>query len=755
MFYENKYLYDLGFHLHWLRPNSKSPLEAKWSSLEKKTFKELKETYRKGYNVGTLLGRPLTDGTYLAVIDCDMKSTDPAHRKEMLEKLGELLPDFEDAPIVKSGRGNGSMHVYVRTKKELSPYRYSQSSEKVTVFMPSVEASRKDRELLSEKEIRDGFRMRAAWEISIMGKGQQVVLPPSIHPDSGKAYKWQNDIESLEDIPLAEFERVESERTFKTLEDFEVEEVDLLSCKLSDEMVDLILSGAGGEDRSADLMRACLSMINANFTDNQILTVLTDRENYLGSAGYDHAQTNSRKRAAKWVYKYTLAKARLMNSAENDFEKLNSIDDLKDVRLEEEDKASQEERIRSLTWWGYRLERTEGKNGIPGKIKGTLKNLLLIFANDLDPETFKRDLFAIKDFYGADTPWGGVKGKEITDYDILLLKQWLGSEWKYEPTNVIIEEAVSLACGKNEYHPVRDFIDNLEWDGVSRLDFWLKKYLGAVGPRKYLQAVGVKTLTAMIKRIYEPGCKFDHVLILEGEQGIGKSTVVNTLAAPWFSDQDLTVGDKDTVLAIQANWIMELGELSSMGKADTDLMKAFVARRVDRIRAPYGKKTQDYPRQCIFIGTTNNDEYLKDKTGNRRYWPVKVKEIAFDELEADRDQLLAEAKFCYELGEPLYLEDPDVAELAKIEQGIREERDELENILMKVLDHNEEKAAEGFNLSDLAEWDGEGFTNIGLISIKTKYDQMRLGACLRSLGYERRQERRGDNRLKKWYKKEA
>jgi predicted P-loop ATPase len=757
MLTDNRTLYELGFHLHWLKPNSKMPVENNWSAKEKKSLKELKTKYREGYNIGTLLGRPLTDGTFLAVIDCDIKAKDPKHRKEMLEKLGELLPSFEEAPIVKSGRGNGSMHVYVRTEKATTPARYSQSTEKVKVYMPSAKPSRFEEETLTEKEIDDGTRLRAAWEISIMGLGQQVVLPPSIHPDSGKNYKWQNSLEVLADIPIVKFNvKDESAKKKIVLEDFKAESVDLVLSDLKGDIVDLIISGKDCEDRSADLMRACLCMVNAGFTDNQILSVLTDKENYLSSAGYEHAQTDSRARAAKWVYKYTLVKAREMTSIEHDFDKVASIEDLDEVVLTEEEYKKQREELFALTHWSYRLERNPRKNGEEGKIKNTLKNLMLILKNECTEGTLKRDQFAQRDFYAEHTPWGGSQGKEITDYDILLMKKWVADNWAYEPSNVCIEEAVALLCGQAGFHPVRDFLDGLEWDGVERLDNWLLNYMGAQGPKKYIREVGRKTLVAMVKRIYEPGCKFDQVLILEGAQGIGKSSAVKILASPWFSDTDLNIGDKDTILAIQSNWVMELGELATMNRAEVDHLKGFVARNVDRIRAPYGKKMQDYPRQSIFIGTTNNDEYLKDKTGNRRYWPVKVSNCDFESLAEDRDQLLAEAKACYELGEPLWLDDESVRKLALIEQGAREERDELENVLIKVLAHNEEKTEDGFTLTELTEWDGEGGLNsIGALSVKTRLDQMRLTSCLKGLGYHRKQVREGNHRFKKWFKKEV
>jgi len=288
----------------------------------------------------------------------------------------------------------------------------------------------------------------------------------------------------------------------------------------------------------------------------------------------------------------------------------------------------------------------------------------------------------------------------------------------------------------------------LKWDGMPRLDNWLKTYLNAEGPENYVSAIGRKTLCAMIARVFEPGKKFDQVLILEGNQGVGKSTAVRILASdPWFTDATLNVTNKDSVLTMGAVWIVELGELSGMKKADVDHLKEFISRTEDRIRLPYGKKIESFPRQCIFIGTTNNDDYLKDTTGNRRFWPVRVGACDMEALRRDRDQLLAEATFAYEMGEPLYLEDEEMRALATLEQEDRVAydpmTDKLSDFFLREQKENPDTWKE-FRLVDLF----EPFGPLATFS-QNMYEQKRAAVALKKLGFNKHQVMK--NKVRSWY----
>jgi len=743
MLKEGKRLHGLGFAIHWLKANSKMPVESGWTTGERKEWGYLKDHYRYGLNMGVRLGKPtrFPDGTHLAVIDCDVKSE--KYRSEMEEKLAEL--GITHAPQVSSGRGNGSRHLYVRTAKPVEPYRYSQSGKKVRVSMPSSAPSRQEKETLSEADLKQGIRLRYAWEISVMGTGQQVVLPPSIHPDTGNTYEWVKPLDAWEEIPLVKLSGAteKRDRPWEEFEDkasiFTPVPIDYLSLRIPDEMVDLILSGVGCQDRSASLYKITIALLKHRYSDDEILSILTDRETYLGETAFDHGHTQSRARAAQWVKKYTLARAKRETAASLAFKENVVEERLDDVAAEKQARALLPQD------WKDKLERSSEQMG--GKPKPTFENIRLILQGVSGVDVFKYDDFTFTIYCGHDTPWGGKAKKELAEIDLVLIKSWLAKDYRMEPSINLILEVVQKIAHQNRYHPIRDYLKRLSWDGTERLDNWLTDYMGAKGPKEYVQAIGRKTLVAMVARVMRPGCKFDHILILEGKQGCGKSTAVRTLAEPWFSDAYINVGDKDAVLAMRLAWVMEIGELSSMNRADLDMMKQFTSQAVDRIRVPYGRVAESFPRQSIFIGTTNSSEYLKDTTGNRRFWPVQVKQCRFDELARDRDQLLAEALAAYSLGEPLFLEQRSVEEIASIEQNKRLFVDEWVSILDEFLQKPNENFPKEFTIGDLFGGNGP-FPN----SRCERKDQMRAGDCLRLLNYTKRKMRVGNIYKNVWVK---
>lgn len=735
-----KALYDLGLAIHWLYPKSKEPIGKKWSQGDRKSWPDLRESYKRGMNVGVRLGSPSKIGEqFLAVIDCDVKSSLPNHQVEMLEKFESLIPPsvFAHAPIVNSGRGNGSRHVYVLTDQPVRAQRLAQSSEKVKVLMPSAKSpSRFELETLSEEDLKKGYRLRPAWEISLMGEGQQVVLPPSIHPDTGAEYEWGREISSK--IPLFKIDQKKRDELETVHQDFEALEVDLVGSRLSSKVVDQIISGDGVEDRSAALLGVSNAMIKAGFSDNEILSVLTEPEYYLGEVGYAHAQTESRARAARWVRKYTLEKSKKETSAAEIFNDEVEIEDAEPLSKEEAD--AQEAALAPELEWFDQIERGSPESG--GRPKNTLKNVILILQGEGGSDIFKRDEFANAELYGRLAPWGSLPGAEFTDLDTIRIKDWLSKKWRFEPSNDRINEAVSRIADLNRFHPVRDYLDGLTWDGVPRLDTWLKRLLGAIAPEPYLSAVSRKVLVAMVKRVYEPGAKYDQVLILEGSQGRGKSRTLRALAGDaWFTDATINVGDKDAILTMRSIWLVEMGELSTMRRADAELLKEFISRTTDRIRVPYGKRTENFPRQCIFIGTTNQKEYLKDTTGNRRYWPVEVGACDVEAVSAERDQLFAEAKFAYELGEPLWLEDEAMSEGATREQEARAVHDAWEDLIADWIAKGSSEDDEGemsprvdrsrFRTEDLFDEGGGPLGNWKLDPPNLK----RVGDILRKMGF--------------------
>ena len=239
-------------------------------------------------------------------------------------------------------------------------------------------------------------------------------------------------------------------------------------------------------------------------------------------------------------------------------------------------------------------------------------------------------------------------------------------------TNPKVDSALSL-CGKNHaFNEVKDYLTGLSWDGVPRLDTLLIDYLGAADT-PYTRTVTRKAFTAAVARIMTPGCKYDTMPILTGPQGIGKSTLFSKMGRSWYSDGMKTFDGKEACEFIQGLWIAEIGELEAFNKSEVDRIKQFLSQRIDRFRAAYGKRVQDCPRCCVFFGTSNKAEYLRDKTGNRRFWPIDVgvqdtTKNVFTDLDDSVDQLWAEAAMRWRLGEPLYLP-------AGLEKAAREEQE--------------------------------------------------------------------------------
>jgi predicted P-loop ATPase len=244
----------------------------------------------------------------------------------------------------------------------------------------------------------------------------------------------------------------------------------------------------------------------------------------------------------------------------------------------------------------------------------------------------------------------------------------------FEVKSNIIQDAAVVAAMRNAYHPVVQYLDKLHWDGVSRLDTWLIDYGGAEDTI-LTRLIAAKVLVAAVARVQSPGCKFDYVLILEGPQGLGKSMLINALAGDdWFADMPIDPHSKDTISAIQGKWLVELAEMEVTRRSETQALKAFITRRSDRCRPSYGRNTIDFPRQGVFIGTINPEigtGYLKDTTGNRRFWPVALTRVSSGPLMKVRDQIWAEAVHRYKNGETLYIDDKVNAQAIADEQSKR------------------------------------------------------------------------------------
>ncbi len=231
--------------------------------------------------------------------------------------------------------------------------------------------------------------------------------------------------------------------------------------------------------------------------------------------------------------------------------------------------------------------------------------------------------------------------------------------------------AANSVAREHPFHPVRDYLDSLTWDHQPRVGTWLSTYVGAER-NKYVNAVGEAWLISAVARVRQPGCQADYTLLLQGRQGILKSSAIRALVGDeFFGDDSGDTSAKDTKLMIHRNWVVELAELAGARKAEVNRIKAFLTCRSDQFRAPYDKRPQSYPRMNVFAASINDDEPFTDETGNRRFWPVLCGAIDIEKLTADRDQLWAEAVVLYEEGKPWWLENEEIEKMATDEQSKR------------------------------------------------------------------------------------
>lgn len=313
-----------------------------------------------------------------------------------------------------------------------------------------------------------------------------------------------------------------------------------------------------------------------------------------------------------------------------------------------------------------------------GGLAQTIENVVLILQNDprlagaLAFDEMSHNIVARKSL-----PWRKVNGvSQWVDSDDAALRYYLEKLYGLSGKDKIFD-AVNVVAQRASFHPVRDYLDGCVWDGVKRVETLLVDYLGAED-NAYTRAVTRKTLTAAVARIYRPGCKFDHMLTLRGRQGLGKSSFIALLGGEWFSDSFNSMQGKDAYEQVQGVWIMEVGELAGMRKAEVETIKLYISKQSDRFRPAYGRRTQEFPRQCIFIGSTNETQFLRDTTGNRRFWvvdtPNEPKKDFWEDLTPEAVRLIwAEAVELFRKGEKLFLSKALEAKAREVQAAYEEE----------------------------------------------------------------------------------
>jgi predicted P-loop ATPase len=277
--------------------------------------------------------------------------------------------------------------------------------------------------------------------------------------------------------------------------------------------------------------------------------------------------------------------------------------------------------------------------------------------------------------------------RSLEDCDVSAVQEWLQGAGLVSIGFNVVQQAIAHRAHERRFHPVRDYLNRLKWDGKERLSSWLHVYLGAK-QNAYTAGIGSMFLKSMVARIFKPGCKVDYYLILEDpEQGTQKSLVCAILGGEWYSDHLPDLGD-DAVrvsMHLRGKWLIEIAELSAVEKAHPRRLKSFMSRRVEKFIPKYGRNEVSEPRQCVFIGTTNHQVYLRDETGERRPWPVRTDKIKLDELERDRDQLFAEAVERFHRGERWWPDAEFEAEHARPEQDARFDADVWEGLIATYL----------------------------------------------------------------------
>ncbi|MDP3263920.1 MAG: VapE family protein [Tabrizicola sp.] len=608
-------LLEIGAALHWLHARQKRPIADGWSEAARATRADLEREYSPGANVGVRLGEPsLTPAGYLHLLDLDIRKPEAA--AEAWAKIRRLVPTLDKLPSAISGSGSGR-HFYFFSSTPLRSERLAKSKDRLS-------------------------NGRLAWEIELFGTGKQAVLPPSIHPDTGQPYRWERPINfdlvglgigptlHFHQDPLPEVECDTSEpdwpRIRSALEAIPGDGADYDTWR---EIGMALHSAAGGSDDGF-----------ATWCD-------WSKQDKRFKAREHRDKWKSFRRSGIGIGTlFHIAKENGWTPPEPVYE----FDDLPALPEPAKPKI------------GIMLAR----NGDP---KPTLHNAILML------KKVNRDQgYSIRKNEMTGQPeW---RAGPINDADLDLIRVAIEQAGMHNVGAELTAGAVRTVAELNRYHPVRDWLAQLPpHDGRPRLDTWLSAYMGAEAT-PYSRAVGRAFLVAMVARVMQPGCKHDHVLVLGGSQGIGKSTACQILGGAWAGDNMPSIRDgaKEAGLYLKGHWLVELAELAPSRKAEAEDLKAFLSRSTDEIRAPYARRADVLPRQCVFIGTTNETAFLKDASGGRRFWPVTCgAKIDTESLAADREQLFAQALAAFNAGETWHLT-PEMERQATIEQeSAREE----------------------------------------------------------------------------------
>lgn len=704
---ENADLVSAGASLHWLVPFRKNPIEDKWAAASIQSLGDLQRKYRRDANIGIRLGEPSSTGAgFIHLIDLDIRKAECAD--EAWRALLTLWPGAKGFPSVISGSGGASRHLYFVTSTPFRKKKLAQSAGFTMVW---------DEEKGREVKKND-------WEIDLMGTGSQAVIPPSIHPDTKKPYVW--------------------ERRF----DLDMLELSFLSPDtVRGWGVETSAPAAGGDDDDDGLMSAVRSA-PIDMEPSEVDAILRDLPpDWLDSrdqwwlvgmalhhqfegknAGYERwvewsrqsPKFDAKDQARVWKsFKGTDNPVRMATliAAANEARIMDDLDqagpstDLSDLFGAAD--LSAPVRMHPAEGWQKLLKLTE-----EGAVVSNAHNIGLIVENDIRfcgvvgwnllADTFKRineplvhpGKARMKKAPRQLNGWAWrisdpENGDDFIELNRDHLRQIIEAPTTQGGYDIKVSErdlsaALSVSASQQVYHPIRNFVLGNKWDGVPRIETLFIDFLKC-DDTPYHRDVSRLFFLGAIARIFEPGCKWDYVPILEGAQGARKSTFAQTLAhnPKWAGELSSEFSNHSKIFeSHDRKWIVEIPELQGFSKADTRELKATITRQVDNIRRPYEKMAKEVPRQCVFIGTINEATYLRDSTGGRRFWPVECKTDSIDinRLRTIVGQLWAEAFSVYQAmraeqpyGDlPLYIRDPEAAAEAKAHQESRREESQEE-----------------------------------------------------------------------------
>jgi predicted P-loop ATPase len=672
-------LVEAGAALHWLRPKAKAPIEDEWSTAPIYDLATLKRKHAENQNIGIRLGQfSKTPAGFIHVIDVDIRDSKQAD--DAWEAVRSILGlKVEELPVVVSGSGGESRHVYILTEKPLKSRKIAKSEGFSHVFDPKL-----------GREVK-----KFDWEIDFFGTGKQVVIPPSIHPDTGQPYRWEREFDfAMLDLGIGPVVNTTGWPVAEVEDESEDDDDDLFAIVRAEPL-----------DISDEEVDSYIADVPEEWVD--------DRETWLTvGAGLSHQYKGGQIGFEKWCdwsrqsEKFNLRDSKIVwrsfKGAKNPITFRSVIQAAQQNRLqsnlptvivqEEEDPLAdllgsgqmtvwtekEPVKVNPIADWTSLLSRND--EGAP---TGTLHNSKLIIENDVrvfgcvafnqfrnsivlvntpkqairDREQVKKPMVQLEgEIWKVPDPVNGTGWTDSHSYQVRLMIEAPKGQGGYgiKISDRDLLHGLDIVATNNRYHPVLNYLESCAsgWDGIRRADALFIKYLGCEDTPYHREAARLMLLGA-VTRVFEPGHKFDFVPILEGIQGKRKSTFIRVLGRNWSSELAGDFHDqKAMVEQIQGSWIVEIPELQGFSKADTNVLKAWLSRQSDKARLAYKRFTEDFPRQCIFIGSTNDDEYLRDHTGGRRFWPIRCQlpegvEIDTDGLEREIDMIWAEAVLMY------------------------------------------------------------------------------------------------------------